>query len=59
MFVLKISFLKKGTVCPSEKQEPLLTIKRKFLTYFIVISIVTDIAKLILFNFASQHILKL
>jgi hypothetical protein len=59
MFILKISFLKKGTICPSEKQEPLWTIKRKSLTYFIVISIATDTAKLIFFNYASQHILKL
>jgi hypothetical protein len=58
-FVLKISFLKKGTIRPSEKQEPLWTTKRKFQTYFIVISIATDTAKLIFFNFASQHVLKL
>jgi len=58
-FVLKISFLKKGTIFLSEKQEPLWTSKRKFLIYFTVISIATDTAKLILFNFASQHFLKL
>lgn len=57
LFVLEISFLKKGTTCTSEKQEPLWTIKKKSLTYFIVISIATGKAKLIFFNFASQHIL--
>ena len=58
-FVLKISLLKKCTICRSEKQEPLWTTKRKFLTYFTVISITTDTAKLIFFNISFQHILKL